>query len=446
MTRATKFLYTSFDSAVPSTSQYPRDTSSSTSPEATPSSTSNSSISPINTALLRRVHTKSRRGCLNCKRRRIKCPENHPDCTQCTKRGLTCEWPEIQIEQTGNDGKRIVRAIPPQIDSPNTFSMQDFRLFNHFVKECHPSHPLGNEAAWTHDIPSIAHNHEYLLHAMLGLAASDISGYSPNDSTMALSGINHRVRAIESLSSALSRGVHTMEEGNAMLATCYTLVFQSALIADGFAEYMSFIRGCMVVAWQMGVKQLKFVFEGILSDEQLVKMGPYLQGTPDIDPDLTNGAIGSLEACRPLVVRPEEKAFFECMLEIVQAAQISSRQAYIGIMKIYGIFAYYMSATSFHEFIHPDNQVGLLLQAHMIAVQMIIDPVLKNEDSAGTKMDKPWRPRHSGSVAWLNTIERRMSDEMAPWFAWPMSQRDAFREQIAEQRFLRSQALQEAGL
>ena len=161
---------------------------------------------------------------------------------------------------------------------------------------------------------------------MLALAASDISGYSPNDSAMALSGINHRVRAIESLSTALSRGVHTMEEGNAMLATCYTLVFQSALIADGFAEYMSFIRGCMVVAWQMGVKQLKFVFEGILSDEQLVKMGPYLQGTPDIDPDLTNGAIGSLEACRPLVVRPEEKAFFECMLEIVQAAQISSRQ------------------------------------------------------------------------------------------------------------------------
>lgn len=161
---------------------------------------------------------------------------------------------------------------------------------------------------------------------MLALAASDISGYSPNDSALAISGINHRVRAIESLSTALSHGVHTMEEGNAMLATCYTLVFQSALISDGFPEYMSFIRGCMVVAWQMGVKQLKFIFEGILSDEQLVKMGPYLQGPPDIDPDLTNGAIGSLEACRPVVVRDAEKAFFECMLEIAQAAQISSRQ------------------------------------------------------------------------------------------------------------------------
>jgi hypothetical protein len=117
-----------------------------------------------------------------------------------------------------------------------------------------------------------------------------------------------------------------MEEGNAMLATCYTLVFQSALIADGFPEYMSFIRGCMVVAWQMGVKQLTFLFQGILSDEQLERMGPHLKGPPGIDPVLTNGAIGSLEACRPLVVKDAEMAFHQCLLEIVQAVQISSRQ------------------------------------------------------------------------------------------------------------------------
>ncbi|KAL5351178.1 hypothetical protein ACLOAV_003029 [Pseudogymnoascus australis] len=444
MVGATKFLYTNFDSAVPSTSVFPRDNSLTTSPGTAHSSTSNSSNSPINNALLRRVHTKSRRGCLNCKKRRIKCPENHPDCTQCTKRGLTCEWPEIQIEQTGTDGRRIARAIPRQVDSPNTFSIQDFRLFNHFVKECHPSHPLGNEGAWTHDIPSIAHNHEYLLHAMLALAATDISECSPNDSALALSGINHRVRAIETLSTALSRGVQTMEEGNAMLATCYTLVYQSALIADGFPEYMSFIRGCMVVAWQMGVKQLRFVFEGMLGDDQLVKMGPYLQGPPGIDPELTNGAIGSLEAFRPLVVRKAETDFFECLLEIVKAAQISCRQAYMGIMKIYSIFAYDMSGTDFHEFIHSDNQVGLLLQAHLVAIQMILDPVLNNEDKAGNKMDKSWRPRHSGSVAWLNTIELNMSEELAPYFAWTIARRDEARERIAEQTFARSQAFAEA--
>jgi hypothetical protein len=41
----------------------------------------------------RKGHTKSRRGCLNCKRRRIKCSEKHPECHHCIKSGLRCEYP-----------------------------------------------------------------------------------------------------------------------------------------------------------------------------------------------------------------------------------------------------------------------------------------------------------------------------------------------------------------
>jgi hypothetical protein len=41
----------------------------------------------------RKGHTKSRRGCLNCKRRRIKCSEKHPECHHCLKSGLQCEYP-----------------------------------------------------------------------------------------------------------------------------------------------------------------------------------------------------------------------------------------------------------------------------------------------------------------------------------------------------------------
>ena len=43
----------------------------------------------------RRGHTKSRRGCFACKRRRIKCAEDKPDCSQCRKTGLRCEWPTL---------------------------------------------------------------------------------------------------------------------------------------------------------------------------------------------------------------------------------------------------------------------------------------------------------------------------------------------------------------
>jgi len=46
----------------------------------------------------RKGHTKSRRGCFNCKRRRIKCNERHPHCNHCIKAGLQCEYPANIIQ------------------------------------------------------------------------------------------------------------------------------------------------------------------------------------------------------------------------------------------------------------------------------------------------------------------------------------------------------------
>lgn len=48
----------------------------------------------------RKGHTKSRRGCFNCKRRRIKCNERHPECNHCIKAGLHCEYPANIIQAT----------------------------------------------------------------------------------------------------------------------------------------------------------------------------------------------------------------------------------------------------------------------------------------------------------------------------------------------------------
>ncbi|GKZ60826.1 hypothetical protein AnigIFM49718_007186 [Aspergillus niger] len=41
---------------------------------------------------LRRPHRKSRHGCLQCKRRRVKCDELRPSCSNCSKRLATCEY------------------------------------------------------------------------------------------------------------------------------------------------------------------------------------------------------------------------------------------------------------------------------------------------------------------------------------------------------------------
>lgn len=115
-----------------------------------------------------------------------------------------------------------------------------------------------------------------------------------------------------------------METGNAMLATCYVLVFQSALISDGFPEFMSFIRGCIVVAYQMGVKRMKFIFDNILPDDQLRIIGPSLEADPAIPQHVTDAVIESLRSCEHLIVRGSEKEFFNALMETVVKAQESS--------------------------------------------------------------------------------------------------------------------------
>jgi hypothetical protein len=32
------------------------------------------------------------------------------------------------------------------------------RFFQHFLVQCYPHHPLGNESIWTHEIPCLSQN------------------------------------------------------------------------------------------------------------------------------------------------------------------------------------------------------------------------------------------------------------------------------------------------
>ncbi|KAH8196956.1 hypothetical protein TruAng_008883 [Truncatella angustata] len=43
----------------------------------------------------RKPHRKSRHGCLNCKRRKVKCDENGPTCSRCIAFGITCVYKSI---------------------------------------------------------------------------------------------------------------------------------------------------------------------------------------------------------------------------------------------------------------------------------------------------------------------------------------------------------------
>ena len=164
------------------------------------------------------------------------------------------------------------------------------------------------------------------MHAMLGLSASDLTTYVIQTSELTFFAMSHRVQAIKLLNQAISNGLHTFEEGNAMLATCFVLLFQSVLLEDGLAEYMSFIRGCTLIAVNMGCKKMKFLFHSFHPTESFAKMEPHLKESPEVNPGPVDAGCKSLEAFESLCQRDYEKRFHRCLLKTARALYTSSRK------------------------------------------------------------------------------------------------------------------------
>ncbi|KAJ4179591.1 hypothetical protein NW755_012316 [Fusarium falciforme] len=57
-------------------------------------------------------------GCLPCRRRKKKCGEEKPNCRNCHRNFLTCEWPEHVTAQRGE--RAAQHAAPPSVDADNT--------------------------------------------------------------------------------------------------------------------------------------------------------------------------------------------------------------------------------------------------------------------------------------------------------------------------------------
>lgn len=92
--------------------------------------------SPTQHKRRRRVHCKSRLGCLSCKQRKIKCNELRPSCSHCHRSGLQC------IYVHSPDLSQPFKALP------TGFTMEDFRFYHHVLTTALPSLPFGGHRVW----------------------------------------------------------------------------------------------------------------------------------------------------------------------------------------------------------------------------------------------------------------------------------------------------------
>ncbi|KAE8384581.1 hypothetical protein ETB97_006406 [Aspergillus alliaceus] len=158
----------------------------------------------------RRSHKKSRNGCDQCKKRRVKCDEADP-CLNCTRRGLACSYPPlIAAPRLSNKNKHFEQRIDPCTPPSNNslaeisartdaalnifqsslahtacflreWNGQDPELMHHYcISTCNTfTNQEEVRHVWRTVIPTIAYSYEFLMHGILSLSAMHLSYLKP---------------------------------------------------------------------------------------------------------------------------------------------------------------------------------------------------------------------------------------------------------------------------
>jgi hypothetical protein len=131
------------------------------------------------------------------------------------------------------------------------------------------------------------------MHAILALAAQHLTITAEADyAGLALS---HRLLAIKGFNEALCKTPRTGSDGDALLAACYALTFQSSYMSDGINEFLTLVRGCGLVSFQLLIDKVDLSFT-ISPTKHIEYMESRLDNLPTVDADLYDGAVVSLHA------------------------------------------------------------------------------------------------------------------------------------------------------
>ncbi|KAK1836651.1 sterol uptake control protein 2 [Podospora conica] len=150
--------------------------------------------------MLRRSHKKSRRGCLECKRRHIKCDETRPRCLNCTTVERSCSFPASATTGT-SPASAPSRASTPSVSGPPEpaapaenpvtpflptedltpdIDMVHMELMYHFINSHDLIQPLLALDGVREILMRQALQAPYLMHQILALSARHLSHERPH--------------------------------------------------------------------------------------------------------------------------------------------------------------------------------------------------------------------------------------------------------------------------
>ncbi|KAI8667091.1 Zn(2)-C6 fungal-type domain-containing protein [Fusarium sp. Ph1] len=306
----------------------------------------------------RRGHSKSRLGCFNCKRRRVKCDERQPGCARCARLGLRCQYPPLACQ-----------ALPETPRAPLTsLALDDLRFHYQFLTVAYPSLPLRGDHIWS-QCAAMTHGYNYLAHAALGLGASHLSqNGNVNYNAQAL---QHRVTAINLINQQIADTSHkSIADRDALFAALMCIAAQSCLMPHGMTEYLVMSRGATLVSTSMMPEYHRSVFRSWTPDAHIDNIRDIITDQPK-DMKIIEGFKASALALEPRCRTECEKIYCESMLKAISWLPTSSLEAWKEFVTLFMIPSY-LSTETFQSFVDPSNHVGQLLIIHTFLLDYII--------------------------------------------------------------------------
>ncbi|KAJ5776665.1 uncharacterized protein N7511_001676 [Penicillium nucicola] len=222
----------------------------------------------------RRSHRKSRAGCMQCKRRKVKCDETQPHCRNCHRHGVVCsfagpmtalstspadlaESPRSIIsgpESAGSGAASSTAQIPstepsrPMINTfPSALAVFDLELLHHYTTStCYTlSRSPVLQTIWRDQAPQIGFEVPPVLNAILALSALHLSHVdeSRRDSCIALAQMHHN-NAVKEMVPQVS--AMAQENGEALfMFTSLTCMFSCAKPSQAGDFLVLFERGTL---------------------------------------------------------------------------------------------------------------------------------------------------------------------------------------------------------
>jgi hypothetical protein len=360
---------------------------SQTSPAATTAASSKTTPmlrSIVLKKMKRKSHTKSRRGCHSCKARKIKCGEEFPTCSHCLHRGATCSYPQDAqfAVAPSRSGARDVfipfvptPGVPQPPSSTPSFTLQEIGFFHHFLTSMEHPLPLGNSSVWLREIPQMAHEHPFLLHAILALGASDMDRSNPPE-PLYHAVLKHRGRAIAGLNKALDdlQAWSLYGYSDAVLATCYALIYQTSRIKDGLEDMKVLVQGCALITSRIQEHKLKTAL--IVSPERprpRVEHGlAHIQASIPVNyVSLIRAGAESLSSIEQATILSADRPFWKALTMTLIQFSSTPVEGYVHSIQRYGAW-YDLARGLLTTLQQRDNWTALVLVASYLANAILL--------------------------------------------------------------------------